>query len=304
MRLTIAALAAIIVLIPHFAYSGERSICWYHAEFPPASIINGPLRNTGHDNYLEAQLKKELTDYSHTDHCANYGRILRQLATSNGCCVTLLKTPDREKFIEYSNPTMVYIGGGLIILKAREMLFKPLIDDEGYISISDIFEKSHLRMGVPNGRRYGGDVDKIVDEYKKTDRVLIHYKEDLLKSLLVKIQAEQPVDFTIGHAHELSWLVSHGEVKDEFTFIPIREMPRYILTYVGCTKNEWGRKVIKRINKILGQQLDPEYKRRYQSNLNPDLLDLHEEFVQEVFPNQEALASPVSSMPMKEKEQE
>lgn len=279
---------AFILLWPVCAMADKDIITWYRAEFPPASIIHGTFKDKGHDNYLEEILKQKLKGYKHTVHHANYGRILKQLATTNCCCVTLLKTPEREKYIEYSRPTMVYLATGVIVLKSKINLISPFMDEEGYVSIEKLFKKTKLRMGISHGRRYGGMVDRIIDQNKNSPRIITHFKEDLLKSLLVKIEAEHPVDFTIGHSHELNWQVSNSNIGDNFEFIPMRETPKYILSYIGCTKNEWGKKIIRKINKILGDGIDPEYKRRYQSNLRPENVAIHDRYISEVFSSENA----------------
>ncbi len=234
-------LIAAVLLLPHPAYT-KQVVHWYHADFPPSSITCGKLKGTGHENYLEDKLQKALPEYTHTAHTANYGRILKQLATSNGCCVTMMKTPDREKYIEFSDPVMIYLSNGVIALKSRYDDFQPFIDDQGFISIHNLFYQSPLRMGVSKGRCYGGEVDNIIKNHSDSKKLITHYREDLLESLLRNIQAKRTIDYAIGYPHELQWLISHGLVEEKFIFIPIREMPEFNVSYVGCSKNKWGKK--------------------------------------------------------------
>ncbi|GKT29776.1 TIGR02285 family protein, partial [Aduncisulcus paluster] len=189
------------------------------------------MKGKGHENYLEDRLQEALPEYKHFEHIANYGRILKQLSENNGCCVTMLKTKEREKFIEFSNPIMPYISNGIITLKSKLDDFKPFIDEQGYISIKDLFTTSPMRMGISMGRRF---------------------------------------------PHELQWLVSQKLIKDNFVFIPIREMPEYVLSYVGCTKNKWGKRIIHKVNKIVNGQYEEQYKKKYQQYLPKDMIELHE----------------------------
>lgn len=259
-------------------------ITWYHADFPPSCIIYGKLKGTGHENFLEKKLQKALPEYKHKEHTANYGRILKQMGKNNCCCVTMMKTPDREKYIEFSEPVMLYISNGIITLKSQIHHFKPYMNEQGFISINNLFHKSTMRMGISKGRCYGKKVDHIIKNNSKSDKLIIHYREDLLESLLKNIQAERSIDYTIGYPHELQWLVSQGAVEDKFIFIPIRELPEYVLSYVGCSKNKWGQRIISKVNKIINGRYDGEYKKKYQKYLPQDIISSHEKYVSKAFP--------------------
>ncbi|NDV28748.1 TIGR02285 family protein [Desulfovibrio sp. JC010] len=286
MRLIFFIILSCILLhpLPGQCTQNEDEINWYHADFPPSNIICGKLKGTGHENHLECKLQKALPEYKHTNHTANYGRILKQMASTNSCCVTMMKTPDREKYIQFSEPVMLYLSNGVITLKSRVNLFKPYMDEQGFISINKLFQNSPMRMGISKGRRYGGAVDSIVDDNPDSDKLIVHYREDLLESLLKNIQAERSIDYAIGYPHELQWLILQGAVEDKFIFIPIREMPEYILSYVGCSKNRWGRKIISKINRIIDGHYEGEYKNKYQDYLPKHLIDLHERCVSKAFP--------------------
>ncbi|NDV21702.1 TIGR02285 family protein [Desulfovibrio sp. JC022] len=261
----------------------ENVINWYHADFPPSSIMSGNLKGTGHENLLEKKLQKALPEYKHFDHTANYGRILKQLKITNGCCVTMMKTPDREKYIEFSEPIMLYLSNGVITLKSQLSYFKPYIDAHGFISINRLFHNSTMRMGISKGRRYGGKVDSIIDSNTYSKKLVIHYKEDLLESLLKNIQAKRSIDYAIGYPHELQWLISQNAVEGKFIFIPIREMPEYNLSYMGCSKNKWGKRIISKVNKIIKGRYEGKYKKSYQKYLPADLVGLHEKCVSKAF---------------------
>ncbi|WP_027721919.1 TIGR02285 family protein [Maridesulfovibrio zosterae] len=267
------------------AYAEDDNIYWYHADFPPGSILTGVYAGQGHSNYLERYLKKRMPEYNHSDRSGNYGRILKQLAETNGCCVTLIKTPEREKFIEYSNPVMLFLSAGLLILKSRLPEFERFMTDGGFISIEKILKNSNMKIGISKGRRYGGSADKLIDQYTGSNKIIIHYKRDLLEHLMKSVQSQKAVDCTLGFASEMLWLVSKGKIEDKFTFIPVLEIPKYTPIYAGCSKNEWGKKVIKKINAIIDGKCNEEYKRRYQKFIPKEEIARHDEYVTQFFEN-------------------
>ncbi|MFW5500959.1 MULTISPECIES: TIGR02285 family protein [unclassified Maridesulfovibrio] len=265
-------------------FSGNKHIDWYHADFPPGFISTGESTNDGYENYLEKILREGLPEFSHSYHSANYSRILQQIKTSNACCVALVRTPDREKYIEYSRPTMIALPNGVIVRSDRIDDFKPFIDSNGYISIEDVFNNSTFIMGVSKGRKYKGDIDKLLVENKGSPKIVVREGKDVLRGMLAMMARNRHIDYTIGYAHELKWLNYVKKISADFVFIPIKEVPKYVVSQIGCTKNYWGKKVIKRINAVLDENYNPEYKKRYQKFLTPEAVILHEKYIKEVFP--------------------
>lgn len=95
---------------------------------------------------------------------------------------------------------------------------------------------------------------------------------------------QRHVDYAIGYPHELSWLNYEEKFDGDFLFLPVKEMPKYIVSQIGCSKNKWGKKVVARLNKVLAGQYNEEYKKRYQQFLPPELIPLHERYIGEIFP--------------------
>lgn len=265
-------------------YAQDKVINWYHADFPPGFIQDGPMRGDGYENYLEMLLRDELADYKHVYSTANYSRILEQIRMTNACCVALLRKPEREVFIEYSDPTMIALSNGIFVLSNRVDEFNPFIDEDGFVSIKELFHNSEFRMGVSKGRRYKGGVDEILDHYPDSPKIISRSGNDVLRGLLEMMSTAHHIDYAIGYPHEIEWLEYSEEIASDFTFIPIKEMPQYVISQIGCSKNQWGKEVIRRINKVLGGEYLPEYKRRYQRFLPPEAVRLHEKYIGEVFP--------------------
>ncbi|HAS87883.1 MAG TPA: hypothetical protein DCS48_01020 [Desulfovibrio sp.] len=182
--------------------------------------------------------------YKHIDNSANYSRIIKQLKKSNSCCIAMYKNKEREKFIEFSQPPIIGLSNGVHILAKDIAKFKPFMDEEGRISIRALFNNSDLRMGIAKGRRYTGAVDQLTKKNQNSNKIYVYYKSDVFRGLIQLLETERTIDYVIGHPQEIRWLTKHKIVEDKFFFIPIKELPPYVLAYVGCTKNEWGKKVI------------------------------------------------------------
>lgn len=274
---------ATVIFLTQGVLANDNVINWYHADFPPGFIEYGPMKGDGYENYLEKLLREHLNDYSHKYQTANYSRILEQIRTKNTCCVALIRKPERESFVEFSLPTMIALSNGLFVLTERIDEFKPFIDDTGYISIYRLFNETNFTMGVSKGRRYNGGIDEILRQNSNSCKIEIRAGNDVLQGLLRMMESRR-VDYVVGYPHEIRWLKYTGLLEGDFTFIPIKEMPKYVISQIGCSKNEWGKEVIRKINKMLGGEYIQEYKKRYQKFLPPEAIKLHEQYINEVFP--------------------
>ncbi|WP_419779389.1 TIGR02285 family protein [Maridesulfovibrio sp.] len=266
------------------ALCDEDTIVWYHADYPPGSICKGPLKGKGYHDQFMKSLRDKLPEYTHTYRVANYSRIAKQLSISNGCCITIYKTKERLKYIEYTQPTILGLTNGVHILTKNLYKFKPFINPAGQISIIDLLENTNLRMGISKGRRYTGVLDDWIEKNAGSNNLYTYYKKDIFEGLIKLLEAERNVDFVIGHPQEISWLLKQGIVEDKFLFIPIKELNPYSIAYIGCTKNKWGKKVVSKINKLLNHTYDPDYIQAHQSYLPPEGIKLHNAYLKKVFP--------------------
>ena len=272
-----------ISLFSSVVHADKPVINWFHADFPPGFINTGYLKGEGYENYLERYLRQALSEYEHRYYKANYSRILDEIRTENACCVALLRKPERESFVAYSQPTMLALPNGVMILRDRYDEFAPFVDQDGYISIKALFRDSDLRMGVSAGRRYGGGVDELLSRFGHHPKIVVRSGDDVLRGLLKMIASQRSIDYAIGYPHELNWLNYKEKLDGDLQFIPIREMPKFVISQIGCSKNEWGNKVIARLNDVLGGEYNDEYKRRYQRFLPAEMIALHEQYIRDVF---------------------
>lgn len=282
-KVWVVLIASLLGTLPVSAADEDNmQIYWYHADFPPGFIKSGPLQGQGYENYLEGLLRDNLDEYQHHYTEANYGRILSQIKQGQSCCVALRKTKAREAFVVYSEPTMAALANGVFVPAERIEEYRPYIDDTGSISLTALTANTDLVMGVAKGRSYGKKADDIISQLSPS-QLFVRSGEDVFAGLLQMASKHRSIDYLLGFPHELMWLKHQAKVESEFTFIPIQEMPAYTLSYVGCSRGEWGDRVIERINKVLALGLDPEYKRRYQAFLPDEAIAIHNQLVDELF---------------------
>lgn len=271
----------ITILIPRTALCAEQEIHWYHANFPPSIIEKGPLKGKGYGELFEKGLQSELPDYIHTTYTANYTRVLRQLKTSNGCCIELLKTPERENFIEYSTPVMALMPLGICIIEKRLSEFAPFIDESGAISLAKLLEKSDLKLGISTGRSYSAPLDKIIKQKLNSTKVVTQSQTEIVQRPLTLMLAQRGVDYVLEYPHILTWMKTKHNIQHKLKCIPVKEVAKRLLTYVGCSKNDWGKKAISKINHIIKNNYLEQYKQGYQKYLSPEEAKAHNKLLGE-----------------------
>ncbi len=61
------------------------------------------------------------------------------------------------------------------------------------------------------------------------------------------------IDYMIGYPWEIHYLSGQLANKVDIATIDIKELEgkQWIMPYIGCTKNKWGHRMIKKLNEIL-----------------------------------------------------
>lgn len=252
-----------VVFVPALLSSthaeNPRQLVWYHAFFPPVTITEGPDQGKGFYDLITQHLIRELPQYDHTLHVANYQRILQEIKDgSKVCCASLYKTPEREKFTAFSVPVVLVLPNGVTIRKEQHNLFKPYIDKDGKIELSRLLQDEKLLLGIAKGRKYSGGIDEILNEHVGKSNVVERSGKDVFKGLLGMLKARR-VDYLLGYPVEAQYLADKAGYRDDILFFPVAETKQiFTLGHVGCPNTDWGKSVIEDVNEVLLENRDTE----------------------------------------------
>ncbi|THB71877.1 MAG: TIGR02285 family protein [Desulfobulbaceae bacterium] len=229
----------------------QETLTWVFENFPPAFIVEGPQKGNGiTDGALDIYIEN-LPEYEHEKRVANMSRILALIKDGKPVCYPgFIKTKHREEFIEFSLPNILTYSNALIVRRGDENQF---LKDHPSISIKKILTEGNLRVGITAGRAYGGSIDSVLENRDdQNGNVFIRSGGDELLGLL-KMLKNGRIDCTIGYPWELAYIAREFGLEDDFTVIPIQENhdQRWVLSYIGCPKNDWGRQAIKKLNEVL-----------------------------------------------------
>ncbi len=89
----------------------------------PLNFSRFDLKKGSHDKVFEL-LQEHLPEYGHHEMIGSVTRLLHELNAGKKVCTTLLKTPEREKFIYYSIPMGFDPPLGVTSKRSKAGLFK------------------------------------------------------------------------------------------------------------------------------------------------------------------------------------
>jgi len=274
----------LLLVIPSFAVRSDI-ILWLKPDFPPANFVSGVLRGLGYADRIEELIVSQLNRFEHGEIVASYEGIIQYLKQRNGCAVGLIKTPERESFLEFTEVALLVYPNGLITRKDKLDEFSPYIDDKGFLSVKRLAKDSELIAGVADGRIYEGAIDEELITLQAANKVVRRSGDDVLAGLIRMVDLGR-IDYTFGYPVEVEYHYSLGVVKNEMAFIKIKEMPAFIESYIVCRKNEWGRRVVNEINEVLLQhRTTPEFLHFYEFWLDIEIRTKHSDMAASYFKN-------------------
>ncbi|MFK5895140.1 MAG: TIGR02285 family protein [Pseudomonadota bacterium] len=259
-----------------------KDLFWYFPDFPPANFVNGLMQGLGYNDQTQKFLMQNMPNYKHHKVIASYKRTLYDLKHKNGCAVGFYKDVEREKYLIFSLPNLLTFPNGLVIKEKDLPKFSQYLDKNNFISIYQLIKDQKLHLGVANDRRYAGAIDLAIKQ-SHNHNIYFREGENVFSSLLHMLDSER-IDYMFGFPEELEYHRSLGILQNKMKFIPIKEMLKYELSYIVCSKNSWGKSVIYDINKIIKKQrTSDQYLRFYEFWLDFDSKKRHHQLSKELF---------------------
>lgn len=245
LRLVLAALAAAALSDPIAA----TEVVWLSTPFPPVNILEGPLAGQGLNDGIRTWLQRELTQFEHRDTEGNLARLLALAREGQTVCsVNLLRTPERERDLVYSEPATVSLTLHLIL---RVETWRAM-GEPASLSVAEIATRTDLSGAVELGRPYSADIDTVLDSSRSTRRMTVQ------GSQIFRMLVQNRLDWTVEYPFVVEYLAR--DVEDPWVAIPISEAPPFVVGHIACARTEDGGRVIARVDEVLRDiRLDPAY---------------------------------------------
>lgn len=225
-------------------------LTWHNFQAPPIMINDGADRGQGIIDGVREILQNDMDDYVHQDAHLPYKRFLLYAKQHmNICTPYLFKTPEREKYLIFSKPAVIFPGLELIMHKRVYEQF----DHAAELSLKDLFSEHNLRLATNNVRAYSAIIDPIVQENERKGLVSRHTGST---TLVFRLLSTNRADFMIDFPNRiLYWAKELGVDPYDYVSIPIKEDYVNATSYVACPKTPWGQNVINRVNDVLAKNI-------------------------------------------------
>jgi uncharacterized protein (TIGR02285 family) len=267
-RLAVLAFVGAAALAAHRAAADE--ITWLTMEFPPFYFQEGRNKGQGIADGVTHLLQKHLPAYRHREELAEPATIMTRLkAGDHVCSAAYIKTPDRERVLEFSIPDLILPPNGITV--RRESVAKLTGGAPGPVSLAKLLQNHQLRLAVAVGRSYGPTLDHLLEGTRGSPNVYWRHGEDIYRSLFDML-LKGSVDYLVGYPYEALYLSRERGVEGQVVTLPLTELPDYTLAHVVCPKTPWGRDVVAQINRaLLVERARPEYRQAIERWLDADL---------------------------------
>lgn len=235
------------------AHAGER-IVWGVIDFPPFQIVGGPNRDTGSFDGLLEELTRRMPEYRHDILPMSFARREQEFIEGSQLCTPgVFRTPEREKQLTFSRPSLIHLDNRLVFLSSKA---KVLGGDEP-VDLEALFKNQRLLAGVFSSRSFAPNIDDAIKRHSGQQNLIVRaIKTPQMFELLLRGE----IDYTIMFPHEAAYIARLYGMENAITVRKIKGTSPYCFTYTACTKGAWGESIVAKVDMILEQiQSDPKY---------------------------------------------
>lgn len=237
------------------AQADDGVIEWQLYNQPPLSMLDGPNRAQGALNLgLNQQLLPQLKQYRHHFNEVPIKRLLLALKSQpHACAFGLLRTAEREAYMQFSLPVLPQLPPGVVVRRAEADALLSFLNRDGALRLKDWLASGSGRLGVTDGRSYGAAVDELLAPLRGGARVPVVAADAPMRNLLQMVALGR-LEMAVALPYEPRYLeLAEGLDAKALRYLPLAEQPRQLVGYAACAKGPFGEGVIKRINAVLAR---------------------------------------------------
>ncbi|MBF0101030.1 MAG: transporter substrate-binding domain-containing protein [Desulfobacterales bacterium] len=270
----IVSLMCLYVFMQDSNLWSKDTIIWGHACVPPLYFCEGE-KVTGVGADIENIIFENIPEYTHQRLSSNLERILENLKNQGLFCnASISKNPEREKFAYYSIPQAIVPPIHIFIRKTDQADF----GGKAMVSLGDMLKNTKLKFGYPSGRSFGPEIDSIIKAHENDPHVSATYSSEIVDQQ-INLLIDKRIDYTIGGYFALKLAAQKQGVEDKIMALQLDEKQDYLVLYIVCPKNDWGKAMIGKINTILKKEISTQ---RYFDCFSP----FYDEFTKNEFKKQ------------------
>ncbi|MEN3809387.1 hypothetical protein ABH309_02400 [Chromobacterium piscinae] len=272
-----AGMALCHLMISANARADDNTIRWQMPGNPPVTITDGPDKGQGYADVFLRYFIERTPEYNSVIEHASLARVSGLMKQGQHVCQpSLLKTSEREAYMEFSNPVEFVLPYYVVVRSDRAARLAAYRNADGAIDIARLMHEISLTTVRQEMRGYPPVILSAFTAAAGQKNILQTSADDVAPFSQL---ASGWVDYIIAYPDEVYWFARHLKlpISVKFIYLPIAGHSEYTLGYAACTKGPWGRKIVKRVNEIVAKAgrrppwieaearlLDPEAAKRYE----------------------------------------
>lgn len=262
---------------PHAKATHQTKVIWSRTDFAPFFIIKGEYSNQGISDNIIRLFSSKIPGYEHSSSVMSLKRMLKYAESGVAVChVALLKTPEREKFIDFSQPIMRNYGNGIVTTETGLSKFGLSPDRIEPVDLEALTQQP-VTISVHDGRSYSPLIDQIISKHADESNNIFRVKTGLKEhDRLINMLMNNRLDGLIMRPEEAEYSKVVQQIDDPLYFILIDKNPATSIGHVGCTKGDWNKPLLEKIDwlikndKEVQETINAAYRRWLPTHLKAD----------------------------------
>lgn len=230
-------------------HSDKPVLRWAKPGLAPLFIHDGPEQGRGVGDQVFTQIQELMPQYKHVNLSLNYTRLFEELRKGSDVCAILYHSPEREKFLVYSNPIILTPSYHLYVnAKGLEHFQRKTGWSGGEASFNDIMSKSKdFKIAITSNQSYGAERDEILARHADKAEVVRGFSD---QDTLVKMLVANRMDMLLGFPWVINYEMNLLDIGTPLTKILLTDVPQYDATFVACADTPLGRAAVSAIDNI------------------------------------------------------
>ncbi len=251
----LGTLAVVVGVFPPGAnaLADDDTVTWLLPDYPPVTISHGPRQGTGYADIFLRYFIERAPEYTHVRESSGMSRVFGLMQQGQHVChPSLLKTPEREAFVDFSGPVEFVLPHHIVVRNDRLPRLAAYRNADGAVDVARLLKDESLVMTYQEKRGYPPMVAEALKAGAGQKNIIQTSSDD---EGPFRQLAGGWVDYLITYPDEVNWFSELLHLPDsvKFAYLPIAGSPEHVIGYVGCTKGAWGRKVVERVNQIVAK---------------------------------------------------
>jgi uncharacterized protein (TIGR02285 family) len=255
----------VLILISRNLYAQQQEkqdVVWSIIPYAPIHILDGQYQGQGiADTYLK-EAQSSLAQYHHINQVMTPARAWHQIAKQDQliCHPSALKTTEREAYAYFSQAAMITPVIRALMTKRN---WKKYFANQTSINIASYLAKKEGSLGIVSHRSYGEHIDRVVERGVRENKNIVQASGRYGSRQLFEMLINGRIDMML----EYPWVTAYfNKVKKnrdvELVNLNISDFPSYSPSYVACSRNEEGKKLIEKLNAFIERTIPIEKNRQ------------------------------------------